>query len=275
MTYSVQSAAVIPTTTTSTSQDVQETQRAHYDRVITDYDSHYDDEASRRYRKQFLYDPLFAGLKLDGRHVLEAMCGSGQTTGSLLDRGARVTGLDVSGAAIESFRRRWPQATALRSSILESGLEDETFDGVVVIGGLHHVHPNVDLAIGEIHRVLKPGGWFCFGEPHAGSLPDLARRWWYRHDRLFAEGEGAIDLAALQAANAGRFEFELERFVGSVAYLLVFNSMVFRVPHGLKRIYAPALMFLEHAVSFLHGRRTACFVLARWRKRIDGRGADR
>jgi len=265
----------MPTTTTSTGPDVQETQRAHYDRIIADDEAHYDDEPSRRYRNRFLYDPLFAGLKLDGRHVLEAMCGSGQTTGYLLDRGASVTGLDLSGAAIESFRRRWPRATAVRSSILESGLKDETFDGVVVIGGLHHVHPNVDRALGEIYRVLKPGGWFCLGEPHAGSVPDLVRRWWYRRDHLFQEGEGAIDLAALKAANAGRFEFEFERYVGSVAYLLVLNSMVFRIPRRLKPLYAQPLVFLEHAFSFLHGRRTACFVLARWRKRIHGGGADR
>jgi SAM-dependent methyltransferase len=194
------------------------------------------------------------------------MCGSGQATAWLLERGARVTGLDISDAAIEKFRGRFPQCAAIRASILESGLPPARFDGVLVMGGLHHVHPAVGQAVSEIHRVLRPGGWLGFGEPHAGSIADLGRRWWYRHDPLFEAGEAAIDLEALKVEFAGRFEFELERYVGSAAYLLVYNSMVFRVPLGLKRYYAPPLMALERALGFLHGRRTACFVLARWRK---------
>ena len=41
-----------------------------------------------------------------------------------------------------------------------------SFDCVAVVGGLHHIHPNVKAAVREIHRVLKPGGHFCFMEPH-------------------------------------------------------------------------------------------------------------
>lgn len=260
-----------PTSPTSAPvRDVQDAQRAHYDRIIAAYEAHYDDPTSQRYRRRTFYEPLFAGMDLEGREVLEAMCGSGQATAWLLERGARVTGLDISGAAIEKFRGRFPQCGALRASILESGLPAEQFDGVVVIGGLHHVHPAVGGAVGEIHRVLRPGGWFAFGEPHAGSIADIGRRWWYRHDALFEAGEGAVDLAALKRENAGRFEFELERYVGGIAYLLVYNSMVFRIPLGLKRFYAPPLMALERALGFLHGRRTACFALARWRKRTQG-----
>ncbi len=119
----------------------------------------------------------------------------------------------------------------------------------------------------EIFRLLRPGGWFCFGEPHTGSIPDLFRRLWYRLDGLFETGEAAIDLRKLEAANADRFDVEMRRHVGSVAYLLVFSSMIFRIPRRLKPWYAPPLFMLERAMSPLHGRRTACFALARWRKR--------
>ncbi len=254
-------------TTPAPIRDIQEAQRAHYDRIIAGYEAHYGDPTSQRYRRTFIYEPLMKGIDLEGRDVLEAMCGSGQATAWLLERGARVTGLDISDAAIEKFRARFPQCAAVRASILESGLPAERFDGVVVIGGLHHVHPAVGAAVSEIHRMLRPGGWLAFGEPHAGSIADLGRRWWYRHDPLFEEGEAAIDLEALKAENAGRFDFELERYVGSAAYLLVYNSMVFRMPLRLKRFYAPPLMAIERALGFLHGRRTACSVLARWRKK--------
>ena len=236
------------TSSSPSTSELGEPLKAHYDRIIADYETHYDDATSRRYRRRFIYDPLFDGLDLGGADVLEAMCGSGQATGYLLERGARVTGLDISERAVESFRTRWPGADAVCVSILDSGLGAASFDGVVVIGGLHHVHPSVDDAVDEIFRVLKPGGWLCFGEPHTGSLPDALRRWWYRRDPLFEQGEAAIDLEALKAANTGRFSFELERYVGNVAYLLVLNSMVFRIPRVLKRFYAPPLFLLERLI---------------------------
>jgi SAM-dependent methyltransferase len=136
-----------------------------------------------------------------------------------------------------------------------------------VLGGLHHVHPDVDLAIDEIARVLKPGGSFCFGEPHAGSLPDIVRRAWYRRDSLFEDGEAAVDIGAMERAHAGDFDVVWKRFMGNAAYLLVLNSMVFRVPLWSKRWYAPLLSGVEALLQPLQGRTLSCFALCRWRRR--------
>ena len=65
-------------------------QRRHYDRIIDAYDTHYEDPHSQAYRRRFFHAPLLAGLRLDDRLVLEAMCGSGAATSDLLARGARV-----------------------------------------------------------------------------------------------------------------------------------------------------------------------------------------
>jgi SAM-dependent methyltransferase len=245
----------------------EELQRQHYDRIARDYEAHYGDACSQQYREKFIYDPMFDGVELGGRRVLEAMCGSGETTGYLLGRGARVTGLDISEREIESFRRRWPACDALAGSIFASGLETESFDCVVVIGGLHHLHPRVHDALGEIHRVLKPGGHFCFMEPHAGSLPDAVRRFWYARDHLFAANEEALDIPALKRDSARWFEFRREIYSGNVAYMLVLNSMVFRLPLRWKPVYTPVLMPVESVVHRLQGPRTSCFVVAQWQKR--------
>jgi SAM-dependent methyltransferase len=242
-------------------------QSEHYDRIQDAYEAHYDDPSSQRYRRRFLYEPLFAGIDLAGKQVLEAMCGSGQVTGFLRERRASVTGLDISARAVASFRGRWPDCRAMEGSILETGLPDGAFDCVVVLGGLHHVHPNVDLAIDEIARVLRPGGYFCFGEPHAGSLPDLVRRAWYRRDSLFAEGEEAVDIAALERSHASQFHFRWKRFMGNAAYILVLNSMVLRVPLAAKRFYAPVLSGVESMLQPLQGKALSCFALCRWQRR--------
>jgi SAM-dependent methyltransferase len=245
----------------------QSAQRILYDAILPAYERHYDDPCSQRYRHEFIYKPLFGDLDLGGAEVLEAMCGSGQTSEYLLGRGARVTGLDISGAAIASFRRRFPQCRSVCQGILQSGLPDEAFDYVVVIGGLHHLHPQVTEGITEILRVLRPGGQFCFTEPHAGSLPDLARRLWYRCDPLFVDNEQAVDVSELRRVFADRCEFIAEAYGGNLAYLLVLNSLIFRFPLRCKRYYTPPLLLLERLLRPLQNRLLSCYVNCRWRKK--------
>jgi SAM-dependent methyltransferase len=106
------------------------------------------------------------------------------------------------------------------SSITASGFDSDSFDCVAIVGGLHHLHPHVGEAVGEIQRILKPGGSFCFAEPYRGSLPDLVRSFWYKHDNLFASNEASIDLQALKKKFATVFSFDREKYLGNVAYLL-------------------------------------------------------
>jgi SAM-dependent methyltransferase len=246
--------------------DADSRQRAHYDKIAAGYEAHYSDRWSLRYRDRFINAPLTRGVELRGSRVLDAMCGSGELTDYLLRQGAEVTGLDISPALIQLFRDKHPQARGVAGSIYETGFESGSFDVVGVMGGLHHAQPNLQRAVDEIHRVLRPGGWFVFAEPHAGSAMDALRRFWYRFDPLFETNEKAVEVDALEAANRGRFEFVSRRFGGSVAYLLVFNSMVFRVPHGLKNLYSPALMAVESLLQPLLRRGTACMAIVQWRK---------
>jgi SAM-dependent methyltransferase len=245
----------------------EEAQRAHYNRIASLYELHYDHPATRLYREQFIERPLLMGLDLAGKDVLEAMCVSGMSTAGLLARGARVTGLDISEACIEAFRARWPQCQAVCDSITSSGLPSESFDAIVVVGGLHHLQPDVSPAIDEIHRLLRPGGTFCFLEPHTGSLPDWFRQGWYRRDAMFSDNEAAIDVDALKARHASRFEFVRELYCGNLAFLLVYNSMIFRIPLWLKNWYTPAVLRLESWIGRLQSKRSSCIVIAQWRKR--------
>jgi SAM-dependent methyltransferase len=241
-------------------------QQRHYDTIAADYEAHYSDEWSVEYRRRFIYEPMFAGLNLAGLQVLDAMCGSGQTTSYLLARGASVTGLDISNEVIDTFQSRWAGANVVKRSLLDSGLPDNSFDCVAVVGGLHHIHPNVKAAVREIHRVLKPGGHFCFMEPHSGSLPDVVRKVWYRFDRFFSDNEAAIDVSALQRDFRGSFELRKVNYLGNVAFLLVLNSLIFRIPPKSKKSFAPLLMKLEPWINKLQTKLTSCFVVTQWQK---------
>ena len=247
--------------------DSERIQKLHYDRIAVEYEAHYGDPCSQRYRDKFYHQAMFKGMNLSGMKVIEAMCGSGHTTQYLVSQGAQVTGLDISDEAIKAFNRRWPESQAVRASMLDSGLNSDSYDAVAIVGGLHHLHPNVDDAIDEIHRILRPGGYLCFVEPHKGSFPDLIRQLWYKHDHLFADNEEAIDLSEMKRKFASRFTFNRERYLGNVAYLLVLNSMVFRVPLTLKPFYAPPLLLLESFISPLQGKLLSCMAVCQWRKK--------
>jgi SAM-dependent methyltransferase len=242
-------------------------QQAHYDNISADYEAHYSDEWSLEYRRRFIYEPMFAGLNLSGMRILDAMCGSGQTTEYLLAHGADVTGLDLSNEVIDAFRACWTDADAVQRSLLDSGLPDESFDCVVIVGGLHHIHPNLKPAMREIHRVLKRGGYLCFMEPHSGSLPNLVRRVWYKFDRFFSDNEKAIDLKALEQDFLREFRLRKVNYLGNLAFLLVLNSLIFRIPRWAKKFYSPLLMKLEAKIHILQGKLTSCFVVAQWQKR--------
>lgn len=244
----------------------EQQQESHYNTIAAEYEAHYSDASSRDYRRRFIYEPMFAGLELSERNVLDAMCGSGQTTEYLLDHDASVTGLDISGEVIESFQSRWPQARALRRSLFKSELPADSFDCVAIVGGLHHIHPYVSEGLHEIHRVLKPGGYFCFMEPHTGSFPDVVRKIWYRHDRLFADNEAAIDLVSLEREFADKFTVRKVKYQGNVAFLLVLNSLVFRIPAGWKPYYSRPLLTVEAALNHFQSKLTSCFVVAQWQK---------
>lgn len=253
--------------TTKTALAAEQVQADHYDDIIVDYEAHYGDPCSLEYRRRFFYEPMFAGIDLHGKNVLEALCGSGPTARYLLTQGATVTGLDISPSAIAMFREKWPDCEAHCRSILDSGLPDNEFDVVAVVGALHHLHPNLHQALDEIHRILKPGGYLCFMEPHAGSFFDLGRKIWYKFDRYFADNEASIDVNGLKRTFADKFTFNHTLHGGNLAFLLVCNSLIFRIPVWLKPYYSPAFMAIESVVQKLQWKFNSCFVLGQWQKR--------
>jgi hypothetical protein len=55
-------------------------QKAHYERIHDLYSAHYYDESSMKYREEFIYDPLFQGVDLNDKDVLELASGNGANT---------------------------------------------------------------------------------------------------------------------------------------------------------------------------------------------------
>jgi SAM-dependent methyltransferase len=112
----------------------------------------------------------FAGAR--GLKVLEIGCGIGTDGAQFAKAGADYTGIDLTEAAIDLARRRFVLAE-LKGDFCVSDAErldfpDDSFDLVYSHGVLHHT-PDIEAAVAEIHRVLKPGGRAVIMLYHRGS----------------------------------------------------------------------------------------------------------
>jgi SAM-dependent methyltransferase len=115
--------------------------------------------ADPEYVEQIL--PL-AASELDGvDRVLDLGCGDGQISRLLAGAGSRVVGVDPTWNQIRVANERGGGAVFARSEAAELPFPDETFDAVVACLVFEHID-DVDGAIGEVARVLRPGGQFSF-----------------------------------------------------------------------------------------------------------------
>ncbi len=98
--------------------------------------------------------------------ALELGCGTGVFTRTFAETGSRIVAIDVSPALLGVAQaKNLGEGVSFRIEDAEGlSFEDESFDAVIGSSVLHHL--NFERAIGEIYRVLKPGGRIAFAEPN-------------------------------------------------------------------------------------------------------------
>jgi ubiquinone/menaquinone biosynthesis C-methylase UbiE len=91
--------------------------------------------------------------------VLDAGMGSGYLCAELDRRGWTVHGIDISSAMVEGAVARLPHVRdrLRRGSIIDLPYADASFDAVVATGVLEFVPEELDRAVSEVSRVLRPG----------------------------------------------------------------------------------------------------------------------
>lgn len=116
---------------------------------------------------------------LPGRRILDLGCGKGRFAFPMVEAGAEVIGIDLSAGMLAEA----VGLPRLRASARRLPFASGSFDAVIAVEVFEHLD-NVDDALREARRVLRPGGTLAIVDKNAGSLnakrlwlPSLAVKW--------------------------------------------------------------------------------------------------
>ena len=98
--------------------------------------------------------------RTNGR-ILEAGCGAGRVLRYYHDRGYDIEGIDFIKEVIDKLERVDPSLKVMVGDITKLSYRNDTFDFVLAFGLYHNLDENLQLAIDETHRILKPEGGLC------------------------------------------------------------------------------------------------------------------
>jgi ubiquinone/menaquinone biosynthesis C-methylase UbiE len=210
-----------------------------YARIAAAEDDHWWYRNTRALMAEFLEPWLRTGL-----HILDAGCGPGGN-GAWLARHGRVVGVDVNPEALEFVHARRPTTVPARASADRLPFESEAFDLAVAITLLYAVRDDA-AAVGELARVLRPGGAVLLLEPafeslrreHDATVHGLRR---YRRHEL-------ADLAERVGLRVLRSTYAYSFLTPPAALLAVLERRVTHAPRNarsdvdrraLDRVFAP------------------------------------
>jgi len=138
------------------------------------------------YSTKMFFLSIIKRMLPQGAHILDAGCGVGDMLG-LLQENYRIVGIDRSKEAISYCTQRVPGIRLIRGNVTMMPFENERFDGIISLDVLYHEWVQNDAeALGEMYRLLKPGGRLFFQLPAYEWLRSSHDEWSYTSRRYTA-----------------------------------------------------------------------------------------
>lgn len=150
--------------------------QAFYDGIARWYDTYLRENVL--YREMLLPTLLSLIGDIQGQDICDLACGQGWIARELAQRGAQVTGMDLS-AQLLALAREYEEQKPLGITYMQGDVQradvltDQRFDGCVCMWSLVDI-PDLSAVFQAVWQLLKPQGWLifaithpCFETPHA------------------------------------------------------------------------------------------------------------
>ncbi|MEW5559649.1 malonyl-ACP O-methyltransferase BioC [Enterobacter asburiae] len=128
--------------------------------------------------------------------VLDAGCGPGTMSRYWSEKGSLVTALDLSSPMLEEAQRQGAAQHYVQADIEAMPLADGKYDLAWSNLAVQWCE-SLPSALGELHRVVRPGGVAAFSTLVADSLPELNQAWQaldrHPHANRFLSQEAILD----------------------------------------------------------------------------------
>lgn len=146
--------------------DDAKVQQAHYDEIATAYTANLGyphTEEYMAYLNRKLNDVI--GNRPLGM-LAELCCGRGEAIQLLATKYDAAIGVDISQKMLDIGRVETSsrKVAFVQGDATHTPLAAESFDTVVMLGGIHHINDR-PMLFAEVNRILKPGGQFLWREP--------------------------------------------------------------------------------------------------------------
>lgn len=168
---------------------------AWYDQLLS--------EGQGTYQQEVILPNLMRLLAVrPGERVLDLACGQGFFSAALVHAGAAVVGVDLAPDLVAIAETKVPTATFhVAAAEHLDFLPAAGFDRAICVLALQNIR-EARAAVGEVGRLLKPGGVFavvlnhpCFRIPKASAWEwDRANRQYRRVDAYLSESKARIDM---------------------------------------------------------------------------------
>jgi SAM-dependent methyltransferase len=112
----------------------------------------------------------FAAQFAAGRRVLDVACGSGFGLRMLKEAGAQPIGIDYDARTLKHIRVRDQERRLVHADAAKLPLKTASVDEIVSFETIEHV-PDACALVGELRRVLRPGGHLVLSTPNRAFGP--------------------------------------------------------------------------------------------------------
>jgi ubiquinone/menaquinone biosynthesis C-methylase UbiE len=218
----------------------------------------YSEMAESRFANAFAYGRHKVDVLLDqalkelpaGARVLDVGCGTGEYVRRLTDLGFEASGLEPAEAMRQAAMEKNPGRTILDGIATQLPFPDESFDFVICIEVLRYLHrSDVDQALREMHRVIKPGGRMFLTMVNRYALDGFYIAY---HARKLLTGDISTSAPHCEFVTPAEIDEQVRRagFSAAVHCGVLFGPMrmLYKISTRLARKLAPMLEPIDDAI---------------------------